>query len=60
MVHILKRQTDLVLIKEKDYIRVPKPNGYRSYHLEMCIRDRARAPGLGPGGRRFKSCHPDF
>ena len=19
----------------------------------------ARAPGLGPGGRRFKSCHPD-
>ena len=20
----------------------------------------ARAPGLGPGGRRFKSCHPDI
>ena len=20
----------------------------------------ARAPGLGPGGRRFESCHPDF
>ena len=19
----------------------------------------ARAPGLGPGGRRFESCHPD-
>ena len=27
---------------------------------EMCIRDRARAPGLGPGGRRFESCHPDL
>ena len=37
MVHILKRQTDLVLIKEKDYIRVPKPNGYRSYHLVLGI-----------------------
>ncbi len=26
------------------------------------LRDVAqlgRAPGLGPGGRRFKSCHPD-
>ena len=20
----------------------------------------ARAPGLGPGGRRFESCHPDL
>ncbi len=20
----------------------------------------ARAPGLGPGGRRFESCHPEF
>ena len=20
----------------------------------------ARAPGLGPGGRRFESCYPDF
>ena len=20
----------------------------------------ARAPGLGPGSRRFESCHPDF
>ena len=20
----------------------------------------ARAPGLGPGGRRFESCHPDM
>ena len=37
IVHILKRQTDLVLIKEKDYIRVPKPNGYRSYHLVLGI-----------------------
>lgn len=30
---MLLRQDDIVLIKEKDYIKNPKPNGYRSYHL---------------------------
>lgn len=29
----LKKQSDLVIIREKDYIAAPKPNGYRSYHL---------------------------
>ena len=29
----LKRQKDLELVKEKDYIENPKPNGYKSYHL---------------------------
>lgn len=29
----LKRQSDLVLVKERDYIATPKPNGYRSYHM---------------------------
>ena len=29
----LKKQNNLILIKEKDYIKNPKPNGYRSYHL---------------------------
>lgn len=33
----LKRQTDLVLIKEKDYIKGPKPNGYRSYHIVLGV-----------------------
>lgn len=37
MVNILKRQTDLILIKERDYIAVPKPNGYRSFHLVLGI-----------------------
>ena len=37
MVNILKRQTDLVEIKEKDYILSPKPNGYRSLHLVLGI-----------------------
>ena len=30
---MLTRQDDLVVIKEKDYIKNPKPNGYRSLHL---------------------------
>ena len=30
---MLKRQDDIILIEEKDYIKNPKPNGYRSLHL---------------------------
>lgn len=37
MTSILKRQTDLVLIKEKDYILSPKANGYRSFHIVLGI-----------------------
>ena len=33
----LKKQTDLILVREKDYIRHPKPNGYRSYHLVLGV-----------------------
>lgn len=33
LVNTLKRQSDLILIRESDYIQNPKPNGYRSYHL---------------------------
>ena len=33
MVAVLKKQSDLVIMKEKDYIAFPKPNGYRSYHI---------------------------
>ena len=33
LVGILKRQTDLLIIQERDYIASPKPNGYRSYHV---------------------------
>lgn len=33
IVEILKRQSDLIVIKERDYIKKPKENGYRSYHI---------------------------
>lgn len=29
----LKKQEDINILSEKDYIKNPKPNGYRSYHL---------------------------
>lgn len=33
VVALLKKQTDILVIKESDYISFPKPNGYRSYHI---------------------------
>ncbi len=33
LVECLRKQSDLIVIKEKDYISTPKPNGYRSYHM---------------------------
>lgn len=33
VVEMLKKYKDLKVIKEKDYIKNPKPNGYRSYHI---------------------------
>ena len=29
----LKKQEDINILSERDYIKNPKPNGYRSYHL---------------------------
>ena len=33
IVNMLKKYNDLKVIKEKDYIKNPKENGYRSYHI---------------------------
>ncbi|MDR1547332.1 MAG: (p)ppGpp synthetase [Hungatella sp.] len=33
IVCLLKKQSDIVIIKESDYIANPKPNGYRSFHI---------------------------
>ena len=33
LVHALKKQGDLIVMKEKDYIKNPKENGYKSYHV---------------------------
>lgn len=33
LIKSLKRQTDLIVVREHDYIAGPKENGYRSYHM---------------------------
>jgi putative GTP pyrophosphokinase len=33
----LKRQPDISVVVEKDYINKPKPSGYRSYHLILNV-----------------------
>jgi len=33
LIEALKRQADIIVIKEKDYIKNPKESGYRSYHI---------------------------
>lgn len=33
VVSLVKRQSDILVLKETDYIENVKPNGYRSYHL---------------------------
>lgn len=37
LVDVLKRQADLIVVRECDYIKKPKPNGYRSYHVIVGI-----------------------
>ena len=37
IVKMLKQQDDLLIVRGKDYIANPKPNGYRSYHLIVAI-----------------------
>ncbi|MBP2031937.1 putative GTP pyrophosphokinase [Clostridium algifaecis] len=37
IVKMLKNQQDINVIKEKDYIHNPKPNGYRSYHMILQV-----------------------
>lgn len=35
IVNWLKTRPELEIVREKDYIAYPKPNGYRSYHLQL-------------------------
>jgi putative GTP pyrophosphokinase len=35
--NMLRNQKDIKVAKEKDYIKSPKPNGYRSYHMILQV-----------------------
>lgn len=37
LVEVLKRQVDLIVLRECDYVRRPKANGYRSYHVVVGV-----------------------
>ena len=37
LAHALAKQDDITVLKEKDYIKNPKPNGYRSYHMIVSV-----------------------
>lgn len=37
LVDTIKMQSDLIVVRERDYISKPKENGYRSYHLIVCV-----------------------
>ena len=43
----LLEQDDITLVERKDYIKRPKPNGYRSLHLVLCV------PIFLSGGKRI-------
>lgn len=37
LAELLTKQDDIILLKKKDYIKSPKPNGYRSLHLILSV-----------------------
>lgn len=37
LAEMLARRDDFVVLKQKDYIKNPKPSGYRSYHLVLNV-----------------------
>ncbi len=37
LAELLTKQDDIILLKKKDYIMTPKPNGYRSLHLILSV-----------------------
>jgi len=37
LANLFIKQDDIILIREKDYIKNPKPNGYRSLHLILSV-----------------------
>lgn len=54
LARLLESQDDITLIREKDYIKNPKPNGYRSLHLILEI------PIFLSGGKKYRRVEVQF
>ncbi len=39
---MIARQSDVTVLVVKDYIKNPKPNGYKSYHMVVTIPDLSK------------------
>lgn len=50
----LVNQDDIILVQKKDYIKNPKPNGYRSLHLIIDV------PIFLSSGKKYKSVEVQF
>lgn len=43
IVNEIKKSEDITVIMDKDYINMPKPNGYRSYHMIIAFSEGEQA-----------------
>lgn len=61
LIEALKRQGDILIIKEKDYIKNPKDSGYRSYHIVFGVPVHALdAMEYYPVEVQFRTLSMDF
>lgn len=61
LVEALKRQGDMIVIKEKDYMKNPKESGYRSYHIVFGVPVHALdAMEYYPVEIQFRTLSMDF
>lgn len=61
LVEALKRQEDMIVIKEKDYMKNPKESGYRSYHIVFGVPVHALdAMEYYPVEIQFRTLSMDF
>lgn len=61
LLNALKRQEDMIVIKEKDYMKNPKKSGYRSYHIVFGVPVHALdAMEYYPVEVQFRTLSMDF